>query len=648
MFMVMIKLVITIVKILCMSKKIYYLIKVKKNQLLSPKLANANSYRNNITLSPSIEFEDENNNWSIIISPDNSVSSDESMVSGNVSADVTHLSLNDLSLGSISNPNESMCSIKGNNVTLDFKNFTPYSLLNMKMQNSNNKINNVRDHRLSISSNTTLNNINNSAIYSTANTNSDLADTSMNTTFLSNCTLNGNSSFIIQSSDNPDIVLTSEEQFRKFISQLIKSEELNITDNQNKILTPLNTSNCNTNTSYSETMVSQPQSQPQSQSHSQSQYVPCEMSNIPATSVQSHSMNHSYVPVNNNSNNNNNNNIISTTTITTTPTTNNNNTINNNNNNSSNNSGSSIISTPLSAHSTNSASNYYANNPSNIIINQQHLSPYHENTSQLQSQSQSQLQTSQSNQNQYLYQQIAPLSSLTINTNIKPPNPLDNIYTTPINTPTPTSTINESMINKSNLSIISPHSKLNVNEPLAYQSQQQNDHINSKFHIQTHINTNPFIKPNSATTTTPTKANYINSYISHNRCRSLSNYEIARLDSTKFNTTSLNITPLSALSPYDITQHQSSQQQQPLILPSNLVSLNYANSGSSNSNSTELKERNTIHYHPPVVMNGLSSNSNNNTNLHSLYPNVTVNQNQNRYDSTTLNDMNDLEIICNK
>ena len=41
---------------------------------------------------------------------------------------------------------------------------------------------------------------------------------------------------------------------------------------------------------------------------------------------------------------------------------------------------------------------------------------------------------------------------------------------------------------------------------------------NSKIHIQTHINTNPFIKPNS--TTTPTKANYIikqSSYFNNSR-----------------------------------------------------------------------------------------------------------------------------------
>lgn len=236
-----------------------------KSQLLSPSSTNSSSNTSYIFSSP-IEVEDENNNWSIIISPDNSMSSsDESMIIGNVSSsDPNNFSLNDFSLGNISS----------------------ISLLNVNNQNSNGKTGNIRDHRLSVSSNTTLNNTNNGNILSTSTSpNVDLADTSMNT-FLSNQTMNNNnSSFIIQSSDNQDIVLTNEDQVRKFITQIIKTEEMNYSDNQNNLspLTPTSS-----NQSFGEIVVTQ------------SQYIPCEITNVTSPStVQQQPMNHC-VSVNNN------------------------------------------------------------------------------------------------------------------------------------------------------------------------------------------------------------------------------------------------------------------------------------------------------------------------------------------------------------
>jgi len=258
---------------------------------------------------------------------------------------------------------------------------------------------------------------------------------------------------------------------------------------------------------------------------------------------------------------------------------------------------------------------YPSNQNQNQMTNQQILSPYTEMQSQ---------QNSNKIQNRYLYQQVTPLTSLKINTN---PSTLENVYATPVHTPTPSSTSSGNVYSKGNM-MVSPHSKLNVNEPLAYQ-QQQNSQINSKVQIQTHINTNPFIKPNSATST-PTKANYINQLISHNRCRSLSNFEMSRIDNgiyigndKNYNTTSLNVTPISAVPSYDVK-------------PPTLTSMNYVDN-----------EERSIHYHPPVVMNGMNNNNNNNNgNANHIYNNA--NNSLNRYDTTNVNDMNDLQIICNK
>jgi len=218
--------------------------KSDKNQLLSPSSNNTSANTSYIFSSP-IELEDENNNWSIIISPDNSMSSsDESMI-----IDPNNFSLNDFSLGNISS----------------------LSLLNVNNQNSNGKTGKPNNHRLSVSSNATLSNNNNSNILSTATSpNNDYADTSMNTTFLSNQTFSNNSSFIIQSSDNQDIVLTNEDQFRKFISQLIKTEEMNYSE-QNNNLSPLTPTT--TNQSCGEAVVTQ------------SQYVPCEVTNVTTAST---------------------------------------------------------------------------------------------------------------------------------------------------------------------------------------------------------------------------------------------------------------------------------------------------------------------------------------------------------------------------
>ena len=170
-----------------------------KNQLESPSSTSTSSNTSYI-ISTQVELEDENNNWSIIISPENSISSgDESMIIGN---DQTNFSLNDYSLSNISNSNENY------NMNLDLKNVPSMSLFKTDIQGSNDKTgkNNAKDHRLSVSSSVTLNNKNNNNIFSTSTTTApDLADTSMNTTFLSNQTFSNNSSFIIQSSDNKDI-----------------------------------------------------------------------------------------------------------------------------------------------------------------------------------------------------------------------------------------------------------------------------------------------------------------------------------------------------------------------------------------------------------------------------------------------------------
>ncbi|KAG4088873.1 STE-domain-containing protein [Neocallimastix lanati (nom. inval.)] len=191
----------------------------KSQFLLSPSLANAPGNTSYI-ISP-LELEDENNNWSIIIAPDSSMSSsDESMVTGNVStSDPGNFSLNDYSLSNISNPNESI------SMNLDLKNLSSMSLLNVNTQGSslNGKTSKGKNHRLSVSSNTTLNNINNSNILSTSTISTpDLTDTSMNTTFLSNQTFTNNSSFIIQSNDNQDILLISP-----VLSSTIQSHPLN-------------------------------------------------------------------------------------------------------------------------------------------------------------------------------------------------------------------------------------------------------------------------------------------------------------------------------------------------------------------------------------------------------------------------------------
>jgi len=230
-----------------------------------------NKTNSNNILPPSIELEDENNNnWSVILSPDNSVSSenDESMLISNISNP-------DISFSSISNPNESMSSMK----CIDIKNFTPYTILN--------KTGNRRDQRLSVSSNATLSNINNSTIYSTANTTADLADSSMNTTFLSNQSISNNSSFIIQSNENSESPITNEDQFKAFYAQLaqLKSDDVNYQDNQSKVLTPLTTSS-NVSQSY-----------PAEPTATQSQYVP--VSNVSVSSVQPQSVNN-FVSTNNN------------------------------------------------------------------------------------------------------------------------------------------------------------------------------------------------------------------------------------------------------------------------------------------------------------------------------------------------------------
>jgi len=225
-----------------------------------------NSSKNgeNEILPNSIEIEDENNNWSVILSPDNSISSenDESMMINISASDITNMSFSDYSLGSISNPNESM------------KIVTSYPVVN--------KSNNRRDQRLSISSNATLSNINNSTIYSTSNNTSDLADTSMNTTFLASQSFSNNSSFIIQSNENSESPMVSEDHIKAYYAQLIKTEEMNYPDGQTSM-----TSSPNVSQSYAtESVVSQ------------SQYIPCEVSNGPVSSSVKPVNN--YVSVNNN------------------------------------------------------------------------------------------------------------------------------------------------------------------------------------------------------------------------------------------------------------------------------------------------------------------------------------------------------------
>jgi len=298
----------------------------KSQFLLSPSLANAPGNTSYI-ISP-LELEDENNNWSIIIAPDSSMSSsDESMVTGNVStSDPGNFSLNDYSLSNISNPNESI------SMNLDLKNLSSMSLLNVNTQGSslNGKTSKGKNHRLSVSSNTTLNNINNSNILSTSTISTpDLTDTSMNTTFLSNQTFTNNSSFIIQSNDNQDILLSNEEQIRRFITQLIKNEELNYTENRNQNQNQIQNQSQSQNQIQIQTPTPTPtptltQIQTQTQTQTQtpnnlsplivtgsnqsygetvtspSQYISCEVSPVLSSTIQSHPLNQGVSVSNNN------------------------------------------------------------------------------------------------------------------------------------------------------------------------------------------------------------------------------------------------------------------------------------------------------------------------------------------------------------
>jgi len=185
--------------------------KSEKNKLNNNSNNNSN---NNKIYSPSLEYE--NNNWNIIVSPDNSVSSESEenvMIGGNLSpTDVKKFSLNEFNVGGISNQNSS---------------------------------------------------------------------SPMNTAYLSPRSINNNSSFIIQPSENSDPTMNNEDQM-KIYTQIVKTEEMN----QNQVLT----SSTNVSQSFADTVVTQ------------SQYIPCEVPAVSVasvSSVQPQQMN-SYVSVNNN------------------------------------------------------------------------------------------------------------------------------------------------------------------------------------------------------------------------------------------------------------------------------------------------------------------------------------------------------------